>query len=69
MIHARHYALILPPSDDLIFDRSPAGHATEMVFKGLDADGAALLRRPYFSIGGASIVDETELQKPKSQRP
>ncbi|WLE00985.1 L-serine ammonia-lyase (plasmid) [Agrobacterium leguminum] len=55
------------PDHDLILDRKTPlpGHANGMAFEAYDANGAMLLRRTYFSIGGGFVVSGDELKSPK----
>ena len=57
------------PDRDLVFDRktSVPGHANGMAFEALDAGGAVLLKRFFFSIGGGFVVSKDELQSLKSR--
>jgi len=38
-------------------------HSNGMTFIALDADGAELLRRPMFSVGGGFVVDEADMDR------
>lgn len=55
------------PDDDLILDRKTPlpGHANGMAFEAYGANGAMLLRRTYFSIGGGFVVSGDELHSPR----
>ena len=52
------------PDTDLIFnyDENLPGHANGMALAALDADGAILTQRIYYSIGGGFVVEASELQ-------
>jgi L-serine dehydratase len=39
-------------------------HSNGMVFRALDADGAELTRREYYSVGGGFVLDEDEAGRP-----
>lgn len=58
------------PATDLVLDRKTplAGHANGMVFTAYNADGAQLLRRVYFSVGGGFVLSDTELEAAKAER-
>ncbi|KTR04292.1 serine dehydratase [Aureimonas ureilytica] len=60
-----HPAYAFDPARDLVFDRARAlpGHANGLAFEALDRNGAMLLRRVYYSIGGGFVVDEDELSR------
>ncbi|KQT48877.1 serine dehydratase [Aureimonas sp. Leaf454] len=66
-----HPAYAFEPVRDLVFDRKTPlpGHANGMAFEALDRNGALLLRRIYYSIGGGFVVDEDELQRKDSALP
>jgi L-serine dehydratase len=53
------------PDRDLVLDRGRPlpGHANGMTFEALDRQGAMLLRRVYYSIGGGFVVSEEEQQR------
>ena len=55
------------PATDLAFDYGPAlpGHANGLRFTALDAAGATVVERTYYSIGGGFVVDEDELAEAK----
>lgn len=48
---------------DLVFDFGPAlpGHANGLFLEAFDGDGAPLLTRTYYSIGGGFVLSEAEL--------
>ncbi|MBG0564853.1 L-serine ammonia-lyase [Actinoplanes aureus] len=58
---------LVPSTDGLGFEvdlvlhrrRSLPGHPNGMTFTAFGADGAELLRKTYFSVGGGFVVDET----------
>ena len=52
------------PDADLVFDfeENLPGHANGMALAALDADGAVLTQRIYYSIGGGFVVEASELQ-------
>jgi L-serine dehydratase len=56
------------PRTDLVFDKKHPlpGHANGMTFTAYDRDGAMLLKRVYYSIGGGFVVTDTELEALKS---
>ncbi|WP_119461898.1 L-serine ammonia-lyase [Rhodospirillaceae bacterium SYSU D60014] len=58
-----HEEVAFDPEADLVFDYGPPlpGHANGMIFQALDENGACLLRRVYYSIGGGFVADEGEL--------
>ncbi|MDP2120605.1 MAG: L-serine ammonia-lyase [Hoeflea sp.] len=58
------------PRTDLVFDKKHPlpGHANGMTFTGFDRDGAMLLRRIYYSVGGGFVVTDTELEAMKTNR-
>lgn len=58
------------PDHDLILDRNTPlpGHANGMAFEAYDANGAMLLRRTYFSIGGGFVVSGDELHSPNDAK-
>jgi L-serine dehydratase len=51
-----------------VFDKKHPlpGHANGMTFTAYDRDGAMLLKRVYYSIGGGFVVTDTELEALKS---
>lgn len=59
------------PRVDLVFDKKHPlpGHANGMTFTAHDRDGAMLLKRIYYSIGGGFVVTDTELESLKSAEP
>ncbi|MEQ8307622.1 MAG: L-serine ammonia-lyase [Hoeflea sp.] len=59
------------PRVDLVFDKKQPlpGHANGMTFTAHDRDGAMLLKRVYYSIGGGFVVTDTELEALKSTQP
>ncbi|MBU4529674.1 MAG: L-serine ammonia-lyase [Hoeflea sp.] len=58
------------PKTDLVFDKKTPlpGHANGMTFTAFDRDGAMLLRRIYYSVGGGFVVTDTELAAMKNNR-
>ena len=60
-----HPPYAFDPGRDLVFDRARPlpGHANGLAFEALDRNGAMLLRRVYYSIGGGFVVDEDELSR------
>ncbi|AKI00861.1 L-serine dehydratase, iron-sulfur-dependent, single chain form [Hoeflea sp. IMCC20628] len=58
------------PATDLVFDKKQPlpGHANGMAFTAFDRDGAMLLRRVYYSVGGGFVVTDTELEALKSTK-
>jgi len=54
------------PDVDLVFDHGPAlpGHANGMILTATDADGAAVVRETYYSIGGGFVMTEAEMNAP-----
>ncbi|KJS17047.1 MAG: serine dehydratase, partial [Hoeflea sp. BRH_c9] len=58
------------PATDLVFDRKQPlpGHANGMIFSAFDRDGAMLLRRIYYSVGGGFVVTDTELEAVKNAK-
>ncbi|MEF2071521.1 L-serine ammonia-lyase [Consotaella aegiceratis] len=57
------------PDRDLVFDKKTSlpGHTNGMAFSALDADGALLLRRVYYSVGGGFVASDIELDAPPSE--
>lgn len=53
---------------DLIFDQGPPlpGHANGIKFFAYDSQGRLLMAKTYYSIGGGSVLEESELQ-PKGE--
>ncbi|WP_176083349.1 L-serine ammonia-lyase [Martelella sp. HB161492] len=66
-----HEPYLFDINEDLVFDRKTAlpGHANGMVFSALDQNGAVLLRRTYYSIGGGFVLSETELEALRNNGP
>ncbi|WP_062014543.1 L-serine ammonia-lyase [Aureimonas sp. AU4] len=62
---ASHPAYRFRPDRDLVLDRGRPlpGHSNGLTFEALDREGAMLLRRVYYSIGGGFVVSEEELQR------
>ncbi|WP_412048787.1 L-serine ammonia-lyase [Hoeflea sp. Naph1] len=58
------------PKTDLVFDKTKPlpGHANGMAFNAFDRDGAMLLRRIYYSVGGGFVVTDTELEALKATK-
>ena len=58
------------PKHDLVFDKKQPlpGHANGMTFTAFDRDGAMLLRRIYYSVGGGFVVSDTELEAMKTTK-
>ena len=56
------------PETDLIFDYGPAlpGHANGMKLWALDANGASLIERTYYSVGGGFVVEAAEMEEAQS---
>ncbi|WP_448956201.1 L-serine ammonia-lyase [Labrys neptuniae] len=56
--------LAFAPDTDLVFDYGPAlpGHANGLILQARDADGALLISRTYYSIGGGFVVSAEELE-------
>ncbi|KQW75013.1 serine dehydratase [Devosia sp. Root413D1] len=66
MVHPEgHPAYRFRPALDLIYDKKERlpGHTNGLQFYAYDADGALLLRRVYYSIGGGFVVSEAELAR------
>ncbi len=65
--HPRYH---FDPRTDLVFDKKKPlpGHANGMAFAAFDRDGALLLRRIYYSVGGGFVVTDTELAAMQSAR-
>lgn len=65
-----HPAYHFDPATDLVFDKKQPlpGHANGMAFTAFDRDGAMLLRRVYYSVGGGFVVTDTELEALKSSK-
>ena len=57
------------PQKDIIFDyeKKLNAHPNGMIFSALDAQNDVLLSQTYFSIGGGTIVTESELDNHKNQ--
>lgn len=51
------------PAADILFDYGPPlpGHANGMTFRALDAEGAALVERVFYSVGGGFVARADEL--------
>ncbi len=51
------------PADDIRFDYGPAlpGHANGMIFGAFDAEGATLIERIFYSVGGGFVARADEL--------
>ena len=64
LLDGRH-AIPFVEEDHLRFrvDKSLAFHSNGMRFTALDAGGARLARKIYFSVGGGFIVDENEIEQ------
>ncbi|HTJ59286.1 MAG TPA: L-serine ammonia-lyase [Devosiaceae bacterium] len=64
-------AITFDPGSDLIFEKGPPLplHPNGLVFEALDAEGAPLLRRTYFSIGGGFVLSEDEMAPPTADEP
>ncbi|OCW56605.1 L-serine ammonia-lyase [Hoeflea olei] len=63
-----HDSYDFDPRTDLVFDKKTPlpGHANGMSFSAFDRDGAMLLRRIYYSVGGGFVVSDTELEAMKT---
>jgi L-serine dehydratase len=58
------------PATDLVFDRKNPlpGHANGMTLSALDRDGALLLKRIYYSVGGGFVMTDTELEADRAKK-
>ena len=58
------------PSTDLVFDRKNPlpGHANGMTLSAHDRDGALLLKRIYYSVGGGFVMTDTELEADRAKK-
>lgn len=58
-------AMAFDPANDLVFDYGPPlpGHANGLVMQALNKDGAVLLERTYYSVGGGFVLTEEELDQ------
>jgi L-serine dehydratase len=61
--------LAFAPDRDLVFDFGPAlpGHANALILTATDAQGDAILKETYFSIGGGFVLTEAELAAGKNR--
>jgi L-serine dehydratase len=61
---AGHHAIAFREADHLRFriDKTLAFHSNGMRFTAFDAEGAALARNVYYSVGGGFVVDEKETE-------
>ncbi|TPW29402.1 L-serine ammonia-lyase [Martelella alba] len=66
-----HEPYLFDIDQDLVFDRKTPlpGHANGMIFSALDQNGAVLLRRTYYSIGGGFVLSDTELEALRNNGP
>jgi L-serine dehydratase len=62
---AGHRPYRFRPAKDLVFDKSHPmpGHPNGLQFSAFDRDGALLLRRAYYSVGGGQVVSDAELAR------
>jgi L-serine dehydratase len=60
LLLAGKQAVAFDPDGDVVLHRrrSLPAHPNGMVFRALDADGAVLAERTYYSVGGGFVVDE-----------
>ncbi len=58
------------PATDLVFDRKNPlpGHANGMTLSAHDRDGALLLKRIYYSVGGGFVMTDTELEADRAKK-
>jgi len=58
------------PASDLVFDRKNPlpGHANGMTLSAHDRDGALLLKRIYYSVGGGFVMTDTELEADRAKK-
>ncbi|MFY0409298.1 serine dehydratase beta chain, partial [Solicola sp. PLA-1-18] len=56
------HAVVFDLDDDVVMHRRKRlpFHTNAMTFEALDADGARVVLRTYYSIGGGFVLDETE---------
>ncbi|MGJ4860304.1 L-serine ammonia-lyase [Labrys sp. KB_33_2] len=61
--------LSFTPDTDLIFDYGPPlpGHANGLILAATDAEGAVLLSRIFYSIGGGFVLSAEELEAQRSK--
>jgi len=65
-----HQSYEFDPRTDLVLDKKTplTGHANGMTFRAFNSDGALLLRRVYYSVGGGFVLSDTELEAAKAER-
>lgn len=61
--------LAFAPDRDLVFDYGPAlpGHANALILTATDAQGDAIQKETYFSVGGGFVLTEAELSAGKDR--
>jgi L-serine dehydratase len=66
LLLAGEHPVAFDPDEDVVLHRRKRlpFHSNGMVFRALDADGAELTRREYYSVGGGFVLDEDEAGRP-----
>jgi L-serine dehydratase len=66
LLLAGEHPIAFAVDDDVVLHRNRRMdfHSNGMVFSALDADGAVLARREYYSVGGGFVLDEDEAGQP-----
>jgi L-serine dehydratase len=66
LLLAGEHPIAFDLDDDVVLHRRKRlpFHTNGMVFRALDADGAELTRREYYSVGGGFVLDEDEAGRP-----
>jgi L-serine dehydratase len=66
LLLAGEHPIAFDVDDDVVLHRRKRldFHSNGMVFRALDADGAELTRREYYSVGGGFVLDEDEAGRP-----
>ncbi|CCH88313.1 L-serine dehydratase [Modestobacter italicus] len=66
LLLAGEHRVAFDPDEDVVLHRRKRlpFHSNGMVFRALDADGAELVRREYYSVGGGFVLDEDEAGRP-----
>jgi L-serine dehydratase len=66
LLLAGEHPIAFAVDDDVLLHRRKRlpFHSNGMVFRALDADGAELTRREYYSVGGGFVLDEDDAGRP-----
>ncbi len=66
LLLAGEHPVAFDPDEDVVLHRRKRlpFHSNGMVFRALDAEGAELTRREYYSVGGGFVLDEDEAGRP-----